>query len=356
MCAAGQLLWVGVDKAVVHQAGACLVNAVWDLWSKIADLPLWRLVSTLPPEVLCSAVPLWDLEDELTKAEALELLEDRDAAAKIEKVLAAGVPAYTTATGWSGYGDDKVKGLIAAAKAKGFDSFKMKVGLGLDRDCERAALIRGEIGPEGTLMMDANSVWSVPTAISSMRVLAKFNVSWIEEPIHCDDILGHLAIQKEMDELGIAVAGGEQTVNRVMMKQYLSSGAYKVCQQDAVKCAGLNEWLAICLMAKKRGVPMAVHTGGVGLCQMGLHLGAIDLVRGGGERKGGLNKVEYITSLEEMFVEPVTVSGGCYRVSEGAGWGLDLKQNVLAMYEYPSGGFWKDKGGWFDEAGRPGVN
>ena len=233
-----QLLWVGVDKAVVHQAGAALVNALWDLWAKVTVQPLWRLVSTLPLDTLAKAVPLWDVEDELDEEEVRDMLSSERAgesrAARILSVESEGVPAYTTATGWSNYSNEKVEALLDEALAAGFTSFKMKVGLGLERDMGRAALIRSKIGPSNVLTMDANSVWSVHEAIFSMRALSAYNPRWIEEPLHPDDVLGHLKVQEALRPYNISVAGGEQTANRVLMKQFLSCGAYTVCQQDAV--------------------------------------------------------------------------------------------------------------------------
>jgi L-fuconate dehydratase len=352
----GQLLWVGPDKAVVHQAGAMLVNALWDLWAKVAGLPLWQLVCSLPDDVLARAVPLWDVEDELTYDDLLAILRSEPPnspsstrAERIMQTQALGVPAYTTATGWSGYSDEKVLGLLDAALAQGFRSYKMKVGLGLDRDCERAALIKSRIGQDNVLMMDANSVWTVDEAIASMRVLAKFQPRWIEEPIHCDDILGHLKVQKALDEFGIKVAGGEQTANRVLMKQFLSSGAYTICQQDAVKTAGLNEWLTAVFLAAKYNAPVCPHTGGVGLCQMGPHLGAIDLCAVGKEREG--RETEYMCSLEEHFLYPPIIENGNYKAPTSLGWGLDMHEASLEKYEWPIGAYWADKLDHFDKAG-----
>lgn len=350
----GQLLWMGPEKCVVHQASACLVNALWDLWAKCEGKPLWRLVSDLPSEQLVSALDLTDVTDVLSPQTAHRLLargRDADAASRLERLLREGLPAYTTATGWAGYSDDLVRQLVGKAKMAGFKAFKMKVGLGEESDCRRAKILREEIGEDLRLMMDANSVWSVQEAIRSMRKLAQFRPVWIEEPCHPDDILGHLDVQRGIGR-EICVAGGEQTANRVMMKQFLKSGAYTVCQQDAVKVAGLNEWLVSALMAKVYDVPVCVHAGGVGLCNMAAHLGAIDALVVSKHEEEGIRMHEYIDHLEEHFLFPPIVKNGRYMAPVSHGWGLDMKPDSLGRFEWPSGGYWKDKPEHFANAGQ----
>lgn len=349
----GQLLWLGPEKGAVHQAGAALVNALWDLWAKVEKKPLWRLVVGLSPDTLLAALDLSDVSDVLTASEAAGMLK-KNADGKldrIEKVSRRGVPAYTTATGWAGYSDDKVRELVLAAKAQGFSAFKMKVGLGKESDMRRAKLLREVIGENCRLMMDANSVWSVTEAIECMQQLAMFKPLWIEEPIHPDDILGHARVAKALRPLGINVAGGEQTVNRVVMKQYLHSGGYSICQQDAVKLGGLNEWLVSALMAAKLKVPMCCHAGGVGLCNMAAHLGAIDAAWISAHDEEGVRMLEYIDHLSEHFLNPPLTSEGRYLAPTAFGWGLDMKAESLAAFEWPSGTYWADKPDHFDQAG-----
>jgi len=328
---------------------------LWDLWAKVEKKPLWRLVASLPKETLLAALELSDITDQLSSKDASSLLEEASAGkqTRVEQIVKGGVPAYTTATGWAGYSDEKVRGCVKAAKAAGFTSFKMKVGLGNESDARRAKLLREAIGEESRLMMDANSVWSVDEAIENMKALAIYRPVWIEEPIHPDDILGHAVVAKALKPLDIHVAGGEQTVNRVMMKQYLSSGGYSICQQDAVKCGGLNEWLVSALMAKKLNVPMCCHAGGVGLCNMVAHLGAIDaaVISGHDQDQEGVRMMEYIDHLSEHFEHPPRAANGRYLAPTAPGWGLDMKPASLAEYEWPTGSYWADKPDHFDNAG-----
>lgn len=353
----GQLLWLGPEKGAVQQAGAALVNALWDLWAKLENKPLWKLVAGLPKEMLLAALDLSDVTDELNHTQAADLLESSDAGKlqRVAQVAEHGVPAYTTATGWAGYSDEKVSKLVQAALAEGFTAFKMKVGLGRESDDRRAKLLREVIGEKNHLMMDANSVWSVDQAIESMKALAIYKPLWIEEPIHPDDVLGHARVAKGIKDSvpGCHVAGGEQTVNRVMMKQFLSSGGYTICQQDAVKLGGLNEWLVSALLAKKRGVQMCVHAGGVGLCNMGAHLGCIDaaVISAHNLDNEGNRMMEYIDHLSEHFFHPPGTKNGRYLAPIALGWGLDMRPESLDKFEWPTGSYWGDKQDHFDKAG-----
>eukprot|EP00930_Biecheleria_cincta_P098618 TRINITY_DN90278_c0_g1_i1.p1 TRINITY_DN90278_c0_g1~~TRINITY_DN90278_c0_g1_i1.p1 ORF type:complete len:467 (-),score=83.59 TRINITY_DN90278_c0_g1_i1:121-1521(-) len=349
----GQLLWLGPEKGAVHQAGAALVNALWDLWAKIEQRPLWQLVATLPKATLLAALDLSDVTDVLQSSEVLDILTKNDTgkSERVKCVAEHGVPAYTTATGWAGYSDEKVRSLVLAAKAEGFTAFKMKVGLGSESDARRAKLLREVIGNEGRLMMDANSVWAADEAIGHMKALAIHKPLWIEEPLHPDDVLGHARVAKALTPLGIYTAGGEQTVNRVMMKQFLSSGGYTICQQDAVKLGGLNEWLVVAFMAKKFEVPMCCHAGGVGLCNMVAHLGAIDAALISGHEEEGVRMMEYIDHLSEHFEHPPKAVNGRYAAPIAPGWGLDMKPGALEQFEWPSGTYWADKPQHFEIAG-----
>lgn len=156
-----QLRWIGPEKGVVHLATAAVVNALWDLWGKIEGKPVWRLLCDMSPEEIVSLIDFTHLTDELTKDEALTMLREKapSRAQRESDVVANGYPLYITSIGWLGYTDEQVSTLCKKALGDGFKRFKMKVGLDMEGDARRAALIRSEVGWEVPLMMDANQVF-----------------------------------------------------------------------------------------------------------------------------------------------------------------------------------------------------
>ena len=333
-----QLRWLGPEKGVMHLAAAAIVNAVWDLWAKSLGVPLWKLLSELPPEAVVNAIDFRYIDDALSPGEALDLLHAAAAGreAREAQILAEGYPAYTTSAGWLGYGDDKVAGLVRQALDDGFRHVKMKVGSDLESDARRAALIREVLGSEGVLMMDANQVWGVDEAIAAMRVLGEFDPWWIEEPTSPDDVLGHARIRREIAP--IRVATGEHVQNRVIFKQLFQAGAIDVCQIDACRVAGVNEVLAIILMAAKFGIPVCPHAGGVGLCEYVQHLAVFDFVSVSGSVENRI--VEWVDHLHEHFREPAVVENGRYVVPRAPGYSIEMHPESLAEYAFPGGPAW----------------
>lgn len=333
-----QLRWLGPEKGVIHLATAALVNAVWDLWAKAAGKPLWRLLADLTPEERVACVPFRYLSDVLTPAEALAILrEQRPARAEREaNLLAHGYPAYTTAAGWLGYPDEQVRALCREALAQGFDHFKMKVGRDDADNRRRAAIIRAEIGPARTFMVDANQVWEVDEAIARMRALAEFEPYWIEEPTAPDDLLGHAAIARAIAP--IRVATGEHCANRILFKQFLQAGGMGICQPDIARLGGVNEALAVLLLAAKLDVPICPHGGGVGLCEYVQHLSMFDYLCVSGAIEGRL--IEYVDHLHEHFFDPVVLRDGRYRPPTMPGCSVTMRPESLAAYAYPHGSAW----------------
>src|SRR5919204_4960021 len=325
-----QLRWLGPEKGVMHLAAAAVVNSVWDLWAKARGVPVWQLLAQLAPEEIVAAIDFRYIEDALPPDEALELL--RAAAPgreqRVLEILASGYPAYTTSAGWLGYGDEKVAALVRQALADGFRHVKMKVGGELGADSRRAALIRDVLGSEGVLMMDANQVWSVDEAIAAMRVLGEFEPWWIEEPTSPDDVLGHARIRSEIAP--IRVATGEHVQNRVIFKQLLQAGAIDVCQIDACRVGGVNEVLAIILLAAKFGIPVCPHAGGVGLCEYVQHLAVFDFVSVTGSLENRM--VEWVDHLHEHFHDPAVVEHGRYRVPRAPGYSIEMLSSTLDEY------------------------
>jgi len=251
-----QLRWIGPEKGVIHLALGAVVNAIWDLWAKTLQKPVWRLVAEMKPEEFVRCIDFRYIIDAITPEEAIDLLrneeEGKDGRLK-EAENNKAVPAYTTSAGWLGYGEDKMKRLLQETLKEGYKHFKLKVGTSLEDDKRRLTIARNVIGyDQGIyLMVDANQVWSVPEAIEYMRQLATFKPWFIEEPTSPDDVLGHKAIREALKPLGIGVATGEMCQNRVIFKQLLQSHAIDVCQVDACRIGGVNEVLAVMLMAKK---------------------------------------------------------------------------------------------------------
>jgi L-fuconate dehydratase len=333
-----QLRWLGPEKGVMHLATAAVVNAVWDLWAKRLRLPLWQLLAHLPAEDLVAAIDFRYIEDALSQEEALDLLGQARAGKEERelRIVADGYPAYTTSAGWLGYDDDKVVSLVRRALADGFRHIKMKVGLDAESDARRAALIKGELGPDGVLMMDANQVWGVDEAIAGTHALAEFEPWWIEEPTSPDDVLGHARIRREVAP--IRVATGEHVMNRVVFKQLFQAGAIDVCQIDACRVGGVNEILAILLLAKKFDVPVCPHAGGVGLCEYVQHLAVFDYIAVSGSLENRV--VEWVDHLHEHFRHPAVVEHGRYRVPRDAGYSIEMFPDSLAEHSFPNGAVW----------------
>jgi L-fuconate dehydratase len=333
-----QLRWVGPEKGVLHLATAAVVNAIWDLSGKAAGVPVWKLLVGMSPEELVSLVDFRYLSDALTREEALAILRERapGKAARERALLDRGYPAYLTSAGWLGYSDEKIRTLCRAGLAEGWTHFKIKVGKDLHDDLRRARTVREEIGPSRRLMLDANQAWDVPEAIANMKQLARFDPWWIEEPTSPDDVLGHAAIARAIAPIGVAT--GEQCQNRVVFKQLLQSGAIRFCQVDACRLGGVNEVLAVLLLAAKFGVPVCPHAGGVGLCEYVSHLVLVDAIAISGTSEGRV--AEYVGHLHEHFENPAVVRNGSYLAPIAPGYGITMKKASLDRFAFPDGPVW----------------
>ncbi len=340
LVADSRLRWLGPEKGVVHLAAAAVVNAVWDLWAKRAGKPLWKLLVDLSPEEVVACVDFSYIVDVLDEEEALDLLRGREGgrAAREADFRELGYPAYTTSAGWLGYDDAKVNGLVHGALENGFSHVKMKVGRDLDDDVRRARLIRNAIGSHRKLMMDANQFWGVDEAIAAMQRLREFDPWWVEEPTSPDDILGHARIRKAISP--IRVATGEHVQNRIIFKQLFQAGAIDVCQIDACRLGGVNEAIAVLLLAAKFGVPVCPHAGGVGLCEYVQHLAAFDYIAVSGSQEDRV--IEWVDHLHEHFREPAVVRNGRYQAPLAPGYSVEMLPESLDYYEYPTGRAWAD--------------
>jgi len=333
-----QLRWLGPEKGVIHLATGAIVNAVWDLYAKVEEKPLWKLLADMSPEELVKCIDFTYITDAITPDEAVTLLKNNETTKqqRIDDLLKNGYPAYTTSAGWLGYSDAKMRRLCSEAKAAGFKHMKIKVGSDLQDDMRRAAIIREEIGDDLKLMMDANQKWDVDEAIENMAQLAKFNPYWIEEPTSPDDILGHAKIAKAVAP--IKVATGEHCQNRVMFKQLMQAEAIEVCQIDSCRVGGVNEILAILLMAAKFKIPVCPHAGGVGLCEYVQHLSMIDYIAISASKEDRI--IEYVDHLHEHFLDPVIINKGAYMPPKLPGYSITIKSQSLKDYEFPVGRIW----------------
>jgi L-fuconate dehydratase len=250
------------------------------------------------------------IEDALTPGEAVAILR-RSEVGKAERealLLRDGFPAYTTSAGWLGYPEASLPERAREALRGGFAHLKLKVGGDLETDLRRVRLVREAIGPTHRLSLDANQAWDVEQAIDAIRVLSEVDPWWIEEPTSPDDILGHRRIRDAVAP--VRVATGEHVQNRVVFKQLLQLEAIDVCQLDCCRLGGMNEVLAVVLLAAKFGVPVCPHAGGVGLCEYAQHVSMFDYVAVGATLEDRV--CEFVDHLHEHFVDPVRVIGGRY--------------------------------------------
>lgn len=333
-----QLRWVGPEKGVIHLATAAVVNAVWDLYAKARGVPLWALLSAMTPAELVGLVEFRYLRDALDEQEAIDRLTARlpGRQARREQLEAGGIPAYITSIGWLGYDETLTRSLCEAALADGWTAMKMKVGREPAEDARRAKLIRSVVGDEVKLMMDANQVWDVREAIEATQALAVFDPYWMEEPTSPDDVLGHAAIARAVAP--VKVATGEHAHNRVMFKQLMQAGAISVAQIDSCRLAGVNEVVAVLLLAERFGVPVCPHAGGVGLCEYVQHLSAFDFIAVSGSHDGRM--VEYAEHLHEHFVDPATVERGSYLLPSKPGYSAQMHDESLRRHVFPHGPVW----------------
>ncbi len=333
-----QFRWLGPEKGVIHLATGALINAVWDLYARTENKPLWQLLANMEPAQLLKAVDFRYIDDAISPGEALDLLNSRreyqqDRLALLQK---EGYPAYTTSVGWFGYSEEKIRRLCHEALAQGWTHFKLKVGGDPAEDLRRGHIVREEIGWTNKLMVDANQKWGVLEAIDRTRQLAELKPWWMEEPTSPDDILGHARIRREVPEVRIAT--GEHCHNRVMFKQFLQAKAIDVLQLDSCRVAGVNENLAIILLGAKFKIPICPHAGGVGLCEYVQHLSAFDFLSVSTSLEDRV--IEFVDHLHEHFLTPVQIRNGRYILPTAPGYSIQIREESLTRFAYPTGEAW----------------
>jgi L-fuconate dehydratase len=334
-----QLRWLGPEKGVIHISMAAIVNAVWDLHAKRDKKPVWKLLADMTPKQIVSCIDFRYITDALTPGEAIEILErqEKGKGAREAQLFRDAYPAYTTSAGWIGYPDDKIRHLCREALAEGWTHFKVKVGASPQDDKARVGLVREEIGPKNRLMIDANQRWDVHEAIDRVQALSQLNLWWIEEPTSPDDVLGHATIRNAVRPVGVAT--GEHAQNRIIFKQLLQAEAIDFCQIDSCRLGGVNENLAVMLMAAKFGVPVCPHAGGVGLCELVQHLSMFDFIAVSGRMDDRVT--EFVDHLHEHFVDPTVIRRARYVAPTAPGYSSEIKPDSRIAYQYPSGPIWK---------------
>ncbi|MEV4162364.1 L-fuconate dehydratase [Nonomuraea dietziae] len=335
-----QLRWLGPEKGVMHMAVSAVVNALWDLKAKREGKPLWLLLGEMSPEEIVELVDFSYLSDALTRDEALAILR-RGAVGKAERIARlkeSGYPAYTTSPGWLGYDDDKLRRLCKEALDDGFTQIKLKVGADLEDDVRRFKVAREVCGPDFPIAIDANQRWDVGAAIRWIHALSEFGPHWVEEPTSPDDVLGHATIARAIAP--IKVATGEHVQNRMIFKQMLQAGSLSYLQLDSARVGGVNENIAILLLAARFGVPVCPHAGGVGLCELVQHLSMFDFVAVAGTMEGRV--IEYVDHLHEHFVDPVVIEQGRYVAPSRPGFSAEMRPESIAAHSFPDGEVWRN--------------
>ena len=327
-----QLRWIGPDKGAIHLATGAVVNAVWDLWAKAVGKPLWRLVGEMSPEELVRCIDFRYITDCIAPEEALDFLTDaaRGKEERFGHLLTHGYPCYTTSAGWLGYSDDKLRRLARLAVDSGFNHIKLKVGRDRADDIRRLTIVREVMGPDRRLMIDANQVWEVHQAIDWLGALKFANPWFIEEPTSPDDVEGHRTIRDAVAPMLIAT--GEMCQNRILFKQFIMRGAIDIVQIDSCRLGGVNEILAVMVMAARYDLPVCPHAGGVGLCEYVQHLSMIDYLAISGTMQDRV--IEYVDHLHEHFLDPCEVLGAAYLPPKQPGFSITMRPESLAQYEY----------------------
>ncbi len=327
-----QLRWVGPEKGAIHLATAAVINAVWDLLAKEEKKPVWQFVSEMKSEEIIKIIDFSYITNAISPKEAFSILKklEETKSDRISKLKIEGYPCYTTSAGWLGYSDQKLKELCEKTKQSGFTHAKFKVGQNLEDDIRRLKIAREILGNDFNIMIDANQIWEVNQAIQWIEELAFAKPLFIEEPTSPDDISGHKFIREKIKP--IKVATGEMCQNRIMFKQFIMEEAIDIVQIDACRLGGLNEVLAVQLMAAKYNLPVWPHAGGVGLCEYVQHLSMIDYIAISGEKNN--KRIEYVDHLHEHFIDPCIIKNGSYIPPSKPGFSIQMKKESIMKWQF----------------------
>ncbi len=333
-----QLRWLGPDKGVMHMAIGAVMTAVWDLRARREGRPLWSALAQLEPAEIVDLVDWTYIADFLDPGRAREILEERRPGrdARIADLRRDGLAAYATTPGWLGYSDEKLVRLCHEAVADGYTTIKLKVGADTDDDRRRLGLAREAVGPDVAIAVDANQRWNVPEAIAAIDALRGFDLRWVEEPTHPDDVVGHATIAKAAHPVPIAT--GEMLASPTLAKQLLQLGGVQILQIDATRMAGVHDLVAAMLMAAHAGVDVIPHAGGVGLCEAVQHYAFFNAVCVAADTEA--LALEYVDHLHKHMTDPVEVTAGRYALPTQPGASTAFQPGTEKTFAYPTGTEW----------------
>jgi L-alanine-DL-glutamate epimerase-like enolase superfamily enzyme len=224
----GKAHWIGRAGATTMAQSAVDI-ALWDIVAKAAGRPLWQVLGA---------------------------------------ARAGSLPIYNTNGGWLNFSVEQLQEEARQLLDQGYSALKMKVGLpDPHEDLRRVQAVREVIGESTVLMVDANQKWDLMHARQAARLLEDLSLSWLEEPLHPDDIPAHRALK---DSTSIPIALGEHLYTTHAFRDYLASGAVDVVQVDVVRVGGITPWLEVGALANAHGVRVCPHCGD--LMQVHQHL------------------------------------------------------------------------------------
>jgi L-alanine-DL-glutamate epimerase-like enolase superfamily enzyme len=253
-------------------------NALWDLKGKILSHPVWRLAGGARERVWAYAAGGYYQEG------------------KGLRELCAEMQDYVS---------------------RGFRAVKMKVGwpgVTLREDAERVRAVREALGPDITLMVDANNAWDANTAIRFGRMIENYDAYWFEEPVHPDDLRGAAKVAAALD---VPVASGENEATRWGFRDLIELGAAEIIQADPNNCGGISEWLKIAAIASAHHLPMAPH----GNAAVGSTcVAAVE---------NGLITENYLTAFMNETMGSVDFRDGYIYMSEEPGLGIKWNEELI---------------------------
>lgn len=279
------LKWIG-RAGLSHLALAAVDIALWDLFAKSENLPLWKILHR-------GGEP-------------------------------SPLQAYNTDAGWLSIPIDALVSGCLRSLERGFKGVKIKVGSSDPRDdLVRIEAVRKAIGADHPLMIDVNGRWSLQTASRLAPELDAFDLFWCEEPLYFDDLVSHMELAKIMRT---PMALGEQLYSRFHFDAFLRTGAMKFVQADVARLGGITEWLAVADEAMDCRLPVVPHVGD--MMQVHQHTGLAH---------PACELLEFIPWAQDCFEEPATVRDGEFLVPQAPGAGTTFTDVALAQLGKPLG-------------------
>ena len=233
------------------------------------------------------------------------------------------VPIYNTNVGWLNRPLDEMLELCKEAVEKdGFRALKLKVGKD-DKyeDEERVGKVRETVGKQVKLMIDANQSWTIDEAVPRLKLLEKFDLIWIEEPLIATDIQG---FKKLGFHTNIARAGGESLYSIEYFYQYLREGALDILQPDVARIGGITNAMKVCHLAKAADLRVAPHVSP----ELSVTVAAAI---------SNSMFIEYIPQMSPVLKKTVEIKDGCAIPFDAPGHGIEFDVEALDKYEEKGG-------------------